>query len=374
MESLFFSGRDVSRAAWLAILLLFCISCSGGRGYSTPPPPPPNGHTPAQLNAILQGHITTVVHHYAGQVYAWDVVNEAFNDDGTMRSTLWYDKPGIGSASKGTAYIEQALNWAYAADPNAKLFYNDYGAEQISAKSDAIYAMAQDFVNRGVPLSGVGFQLHIGLWFDSDPNILISFVQNLKRFSDLGLEIHITELDAGLATGDVASFAAQGTLYNEIMTACVQNPKCTSFQTWGFTDAHSWLPNSSDPNGWPLPFDASYAKKPAYTGLMTALGGGLTLRQAGDALGISMGAATQPGLLTDGSLYAPTLAAEYSQVEPENVMKFGIIHPREGSSPTDLSAYDFTQSDQLVAFAQTNNMKVRGHTLVWHQQLPNWLP
>ena len=107
---------------------------------------------------------------------------------------------------------------------------------------------------------------------------------------------------------------------------------------------------------------------------MTALGGGLTLRQAGDALGISMGAATQPGLLTDGSLYAPTLAAEYSQVEPENVMKFGIIHPREGSSPTDLSAYDFTQSDQLVAFAQTNNMKVRGHTLVWHQQLPNWLP
>jgi endo-1,4-beta-xylanase len=82
------------------------------------------------------------------------VVNEAFNDDGSMRDTIWYDQPGIGFAGTGTKYIEQVLNWAHAADPSAKLFYNDYNAEPVDAKSDAIYAMAQDFRTLGVPLDG----------------------------------------------------------------------------------------------------------------------------------------------------------------------------------------------------------------------------
>ncbi|MEY2393805.1 MAG: endo,4-beta-xylanase [Acidobacteriaceae bacterium] len=114
-------------------------------------------YTPPQLSSILQDHITTVMAHYVGKIYAWDVVNEAFNDDGTMRSTIWYDQPGIGFTGLGTKYIEQALNWAHLADPNAQLFYNDYNAEPINAKSDAIYAMAQDFKSRGVPLDGIGF-------------------------------------------------------------------------------------------------------------------------------------------------------------------------------------------------------------------------
>src|SRR5262249_40944013 len=104
------------------------------------------GFTPTQLSDILQEHINAVVSHYAGQVYAWDVVNEAFNDNGTLRSTFWSDAPGIGLA--GTAYIEQTFRWAHAADPAALLFYNDYSAEQINTKSDAIYKMAQDFKAR----------------------------------------------------------------------------------------------------------------------------------------------------------------------------------------------------------------------------------
>src|SRR5713226_4065721 len=83
-------------------------------------------YSSSQLSTILQDHITTVMGHYAGKAYHWDVVNEAFNDDGTMRDTIWYDQPGIGLACMGTQYIEQVLNWAHAADPNAKLFYNDY--------------------------------------------------------------------------------------------------------------------------------------------------------------------------------------------------------------------------------------------------------
>jgi endo-1,4-beta-xylanase len=104
--------------------------------------------TPAQLAAILPDHIHSVVGHYAGQVYAWDVVNEAFLDYGSLRGTIWYNTPGVGL--EGTGYIERALRWAHKADPKARLFYNDYAAERVNSKSDAIYKMAKDFKGRGV--------------------------------------------------------------------------------------------------------------------------------------------------------------------------------------------------------------------------------
>lgn len=223
-----------------------------------------------QLSTILQNHINTVMGHYAGQVYAWDVVNEAFNDDGTMRDTIWYDQPGIGFARMGTKYIEQVLTWAHAADSNAKLFYNDYNAEPLDAKSDAIYAMAQDFKTRGVPLDGIGFQLHIDLTFDN-PATLASLTGNLQRFAALGLDLHITELDIRLQDSSASSLAAQAKLYGEIAAICVQQPSCKVFQTWGFTDKYSWIPSFFQGWGWALPFDANYQKKPAYTSIKNAL-------------------------------------------------------------------------------------------------------
>ena len=223
-----------------------------------------------QLSTILQNHINAVMGHYAGQVYAWDVVNEAFNDDGTMRDTIWYDQPGIGFAGMGTKYIEQVLTWAHAADLNAKLFYNDYNAEPLDAKSDAIYAMAQDFKTRGVPLDGIGFQLHIDLTFDN-PATLASLTGNLQRFAALGLDLHITELDIRLQDSSAASLAAQAKLYGEIAAICVQQPSCKVFQTWGFTDKYSWIPSFFQGWGWALPFDANYQKKPAYTSIKNAL-------------------------------------------------------------------------------------------------------
>ena len=223
------------------------------------------------LNQILRNHIAIVAQHYSGKVWAWDVVNEAFNADGTMRSTIWYDAPGIGLAGQGTAYIEQALRWAHAADPRAKLFYNDYDAEALNAKSDAIYAMAKDFRSRGVPLDGIGFQTHLNLKFD-DPKALSSFAANLKRLSDLGMEIHITELDIVLDDNSPSSLQAQGELYRKVTEICLQNPSCRVLQTWGFTDKYSWIPgHSKGKQGWALPFDATYQKKPAYDGMVQAL-------------------------------------------------------------------------------------------------------
>lgn len=223
-----------------------------------------------QLAEILQDHIATVMKHYAGEVYAWDVVNEAFNEDGTMRDTIWYDEPGIGCAYLNTKYVEQAFLWARAADPNAKLFYNDYDAEPINAKSDAIYNMARDFKKRGVPLDGVGFQLHVTLAFDH-PKTLDSFAANMQRFANLGLEIHITELDIRLSDSKPDSLLAQGKLYSEITTLCVQQPACKALQTWGFTDAHSWIPGFFPGTGWALPWDSNYQRKPAYFGILKSL-------------------------------------------------------------------------------------------------------
>lgn len=222
-----------------------------------------NGNYSAeQLANILHSHIKTVTTHYAAKVYAWDVVNEAFNDDGTMRHTLWYDQPGIG-AGGGTKYIEQALRWAHEADPNSKLFYNDYDAEEINKKSDAIYAMAEDFKKRGIPLDGIGFQAHVSLKFD-DPAKLVSFARNLERFAKLGLELHITELDVRLDDASPASLGAQAKLFAEITSLCVQQPACKLIQTWGFTDKHSWIPGFYKGQGWALLWDANYQKKPAY--------------------------------------------------------------------------------------------------------------
>ncbi len=227
------------------------------------------GYSAPQLADILHGHIKTVMARYASKVYAWDVVNEAFNDDGTMRHTIWYDQPGI-TSEMGTKYIEQALRWAREADPTAKLFYNDYDAEEINKKSDAIYAMAKDFKARGVPLDGIGFQAHVSLKFD-DPAKLASFAKNLERFAQLGLELHITELDVRLNDSSSASLAAQAKLYGEITTLCVQQPACKLLQTWGFTDRHSWIPGFFKGQGWALLWDDKYQKKPAYAAVHDAL-------------------------------------------------------------------------------------------------------
>ena len=225
---------------------------------------------PSELASILQDHIRTVVGRYAGKLYAWDVVNEAFNDNGTMRSTIWSDSPGIGHA--GTAYIEQAFRWAHDADPNALLFYNDYNGEGINSKSDAIYAMAKDFQSRGVPISGIGLQMH----FTTSTPSVASMDANIKRITDLGLQVHLTELDVRLpvdssGNATAANLTAQAQIYKSVVSLCLRYPLCTAVQTWGFTDKYSWVPGTFPGFGAGLPLDATYHNKPAYDSVQNAL-------------------------------------------------------------------------------------------------------
>src|SRR3954452_7327118 len=115
--------------------------------------------TRAELRSILRQHIFTEAGHFRGRIWAWDVVNEAFNDDGTLRDTLWL-------RVIGPSYIADAFRWAHQADPKAILFYNDYNIEGINPKSDRVYALVQQLLANGAPIQGVGVQGHLSTEYD----------------------------------------------------------------------------------------------------------------------------------------------------------------------------------------------------------------
>ncbi len=139
--------------------------------------------TNEQLAQILKQHIFTEVGHFRGKIWQWDVVNEPFNEDGTLRATMWYN-------ALGPNYIADALRWAHEADPHAKLFLNDYNIEWIGPKSDGMYNLVKSLKAQGVPIDGVGFETHLGLQYG-----LPDMQPNLQRFADLGLDVDITEMD-----------------------------------------------------------------------------------------------------------------------------------------------------------------------------------
>jgi len=231
-------------------------------------------NSPQQVSQILSEHIKVEVGRYRDRIFAWDVVNEAFDSSGRLKDSVWYNQPGIGLAGRGTAYIEQAFRWAHAADPHALLFYNEAGAEAMNPKSDAVFAMVKDFRQRGVPIDGVGLQMHI---LDLTPDVA-GIAANMERLIALGLQVHITELDVALPVdGDgnpvrKEDLARQAEIYRQIAALCVQHPGCTALQTWGFTDKYSWIGwFTHKTKGAALPFDRQYRPKPAYDALRQAL-------------------------------------------------------------------------------------------------------
>jgi len=259
-------------------------------------------YTASQLSQILQDHITTVVSHYKGQVYAWDVVNEALDDTtNQLRDSIWYNQPGIGQTDYG--YIAQAFQWAHAADPDAILFYNDYNVEDISlAKSAAMYNMLKALLSEGVPIGGVGLQLHI----TTDTNYITpeGLDANVARLTALGLQVHFTEMDVRIpvdsnGNASAADLEAQAQRYESIAAVCLKYPGCTLFQTWGFTDKYSWIPSSFPGYGAALPFDVNYQPKPAYSALQQLFAQTPPVLSASNILNA---ASYQPGAVSPGEL------------------------------------------------------------------------
>ena len=239
------------------------------------------GHfTTRQLSRLLHEHITRVMKHYRSQVFAWDVVNEGLDENGDVRDSLWYNQPGIGWSQKGTAYIEQVFRWAHKADPHALLFYNEAEGEGLNRKSDAIYTMVKDFKRRGVPIDGVGLQMHIPTLDGEIPAIIATISANIARLTALGVQVHITELDVSLPVNSNGlprpdDLRRQAEVYRGIVRACLNSAGCTAIQTWGFTDKYSWIgSHSRNARGQALPFDRAYQAKPAYRAILEELSAG----------------------------------------------------------------------------------------------------
>jgi endo-1,4-beta-xylanase len=216
--------------------------------------------TRASLLEVMQQWIKTMVGHYAGQVHEWDVVNEPLNDDGTLKQNIW-------EQVIGPDYIQQALIAAHQADPSALLFINEYSTEWMWPKSNALYQLAQSLLAQGVPLNGIGFQLHSDTRWPVPNQDLKS---NMARFAALGLRTNVTEMDVGTSHfvgTEAQKQAVQAQIYSDAANACEQSPSCWSFPPWGFTDRYTWLGTAEEP----LPFDLNYAPKPAWTAITAAL-------------------------------------------------------------------------------------------------------
>ena len=216
------------------------------------------------LLEVMREHITEVVGRYRGRVQVWDVVNEAVDEDGSLRDTLWL-------RVIGPDYIEHAFRWAHEADPAAVLLYNDYNAEDLGTKSDGVHELLADLVGRGVPVHGVGLQMHLtaGMTPTAD-----DFRGNLRRLADLGLELHVTEADVRMrlpATADRLRQQAED--YRRMLEIALEQPAFRSWTIWGFTDLYSWVPRRFEGHGAALPWDEDYQPKPARAALVEALRG-----------------------------------------------------------------------------------------------------
>lgn len=229
------------------------------------------GYSDAQLRDILKNHITTVVGRYRGKAATWDVVNEALDNQGCFSSTCGL-QPSFWLTHLGPEYIDSSFVWARRADPAAKLYLDDYRTEVANFKSDTLLALAKGLKARGIPIDGIGFQVHILKQYFGVPTSA-DMQANFQRFADAGFDIRITEMDAQIAdTAGASELAVQATIYNNVLDACLKVTRCKELTTWGFTDRFSWVPASFPGYGRALPFDLNYQPKPAFNALLARLG------------------------------------------------------------------------------------------------------
>ncbi|MFC6084274.1 endo-1,4-beta-xylanase [Sphaerisporangium aureirubrum] len=208
----------------------------------------------ANTRVAMINHINVMMTRYRGVFGTWDVVSEAFADTpGAPR------RPTVFQQWLGDGYIEEAFRAARAADPAAKLCYNDYGIEDVDKpKGRAVLTLVRDLKARGVPIDCVGLESRF------DPRsapLPASYLRTLEEFAALGVDVEITQLDvAGGGT-------PQADTYRAVVVACLAVPRCTGITVWGIPDHYS-----SHPLDTPLLFDRNYAKKPAYDAVLIALG------------------------------------------------------------------------------------------------------
>lgn len=228
----------------------------------------PGPESKALVLRRLKTYIRTVVSHYRDDVYAWDVVNEAIDPaqrDGFRRSR-WFE-------ITGTDYIDTAFRTAREAAPHAKLFINDFGTTN-PTKRTFLYNLVKDLKARGVPIDGVGHQMHINIRRPSTGAI----AETIRMFSTLGLDNQITELDVSVYDNLTDSCPAisrdalieQGYRYRDLFQTFRElKGELSAVTFWGLADDHTWLKKFPISRlDLPLPFDEHLQAKPAYWGIV----------------------------------------------------------------------------------------------------------
>jgi endo-1,4-beta-xylanase len=208
---------------------------------------------PANLEQHMSEYIDRLMTRYKDDMIVWDVVNEPLADNGAMRESVWYQ-------AIGEDYIDKAFTQARSLAPAATLLLNEFDISFDGPKVDGLLALLDRLIAREVPIDGVGFQMHLFASYDQFSELEGIFAQIESR----DLDIYITELDVSLDGG--ASLAQQASVYQNVVSLCLAQPRCVALQTWGLTDQYSFRSIFD-----PLLFDREYQAKPAYDAVQGVL-------------------------------------------------------------------------------------------------------
>lgn len=217
---------------------------------------------------MFKHHIQTIVLHFKGKVASWDVVNEAFNEDGTLRNSIW--KQHIGEH-----YIEKAFLYAEEADANVLLFYNDYNLESNPTKRNSVINYCNNLRQRGVKIDGIGLQMHVSIMFPSITQIAEAF----QQVSHHTYKVHVSELDVSVnplgknITPTPQLFAEQADYAGKIVLQYKKIARHLQYgiTIWGISDKDSWIRSYFNREDYPLLYDDNYVPKPIYCKLFDVL-------------------------------------------------------------------------------------------------------